>query len=122
MKKYIISLFISSLVQMTVFAQDTIPHVQGKVTISVKKGTIECDLTLSNMPRLDDYYLRLNSGMNIRYIKNAEPFMSPLNYERSLQDTFSSGESSAYYISALTESGKYLPHAIRFNYVGMGSR
>lgn len=119
MKKYIISLFISSLVQMTIFAQDTIPHVQGKVTISVKKGTIECDLTLSNMPRLDDYYLRLNSGMNIRYIKNAEPFMSPLNYERSLQDTFSSGESSAYYISALTESGKYLPHAIRFNYVGM---
>jgi len=119
MKKYIISLFISSLVQMTIFAQDTIPHVQGNVTISVKKGTIECDLTLSNMPRLSDYYLRLNSGMNIRYIKNAEPFMSPLSYERSLHDTFSSGESSAYYISALTESGKYLPHAIRFNYVGM---
>lgn len=119
MKKDIISLFISSLVQMTIFAQDTIPHVQGNVTISVKKGTIECDLTLSNMPRLSDYYLRLNSGMNIRYIKNAEPFMSPLSYERSRHDTFSSGESSAYYINALTESGKYLPHAIRFNYVGM---
>ncbi len=119
MKKYIIGLFIYSMVQMTIYAQDTIPHVQGNVTISVKKGTIECDLTLSNMPRLSDYYLRLNSGMNIRYIKNAEPFMLPLQYERSLQDTLSFGESSAYYIPSWTESGKYLPHAIRFNYVGM---
>jgi hypothetical protein len=31
----------------------------------------------------------------------------------------SSGESSAYYIPAWNETGKYLPHAIRFNYVGM---
>jgi len=104
---------------MTTSAQDTIPHVKGNVTISVKKGTIECDLTLSNMPRLSDYYLRLNSGMNIRYIKNAEPFMLPLQYERSSQDSLSSGESAAYYIPAWNESGKYLPQAIRFNYVGM---
>jgi hypothetical protein len=85
--------------------QDTIPHVQGKVTISVKKGTIECDLVLSNMPRLSDYYLRLNAGMNIRYIKNAEASMSPLQYERSLQDTLSSGESLAYYIPGWNSSG-----------------
>jgi hypothetical protein len=45
--------------------------------------------------------------------------MLPLQYERSLQDTLSSGESLAYYIPAWSESGKYLPHAIRFNYVGM---
>jgi len=104
---------------MTIYGQDTIPHVQGKVTVSIKKGTIECDLILSNMPRLSDYYLRLNSGMNIRYIKNAEESMAPLPYERSLQDTLSSGESLAYYIPAYTKSGKYLPRAIRFNYVGM---
>jgi hypothetical protein len=119
MKKYFIAALFSSLSSMTIYAQDTIPHVQGKVTISVKKGTIECDLILSNMPRLNDYYLRLNSGMNIRYIKNAEASTSPLQYERSLQDTLSSGESSAYYIPAYNKSGKYLPHAIRFNYVGM---
>jgi len=119
MRKCIVGLLFSSLGPMTIYAQDTIPHVQGKVTISVKKGTIECDLILSNMPRLSDYYLRLNSGMNIRYIKNAEASMSPLQYERSLQDTLSSGESLAYYIPAWNKSGKYLPHAIRFNYVGM---
>lgn len=119
MNNYIVSLLFFSLSSMTISAQDTIPHVKGNVTISVKKGTIECDLTLSNMPRLRDYYFRLNSGMNIRYIKNAEPFMLPLQYEKSLQDTLASGESSGYFIPGWNESGKYLPHAIRFNYVGM---
>lgn len=119
MKKYFVGLLFSSLTSMIIQAQDTIPHVKGKVTISVKKGTIECDLTLSNMPRLNDYYFRLNSGMNIRFIKNAEPSMSPLQYERSLLDTLSSGESLAYYIPARNKSGKYLPHAVRFSYVGM---
>ena len=119
MKKNVIGVLFLSLVSMIVPAQDTVPHVQGNVTISVRRGTIECDLTLTNMPRLTDYYLRLNSGMNIRYIKNAEGSLSPLPYERSLQDTLSSGESLAYYIPAYNQSGKYLPKAIRFNYVGM---
>ena len=118
MKKYFLSTLFSSLALMPLFAQNTIPHVQGTVTVSVKNGTIECDLTLSNMPKLTDYYLRLNSGMNIRYIKNAELSMLPLRYERSLQDSLSSGESLAYYIPAYNKSGKYLPHAIRFSYVG----
>lgn len=119
MNKNIFSLLLFSLVSMVTFAQDTIPHVKGNVVISVKNGTIECDLTLSNMPRLSDYFIRLNSGMNIRYIKNADPLMLPLRYERSLQDTLSYGESSAYYIPSYNVSGKYLPHTIRFNYVGM---
>jgi hypothetical protein len=118
MKKYIFSLFISSIAAVTLLAQDTIPHVQGNITISVSKGTIDCDLILSNMPRLTDYFIRLNSGMNIRYIKNAEASMLPLEYEKSLQDTLSSGESLAYYILAYNKWGKYLPHAIHFNYTG----
>jgi len=119
MRQIIASLFLVFLTSFTSSAQDTVPHIKGNVKISIKKGTIECDLTLSNMPKVSDYYLRLNSGMNIRYIKNTEPLMLPLQYERSLQDTLSSGESSAYYIPAWTVSGKYLPHTIRFNYVGM---
>jgi hypothetical protein len=119
MEKYLNCFLFLILSIKTIYAQDTIPHVQGKVNISVKKGTIECDLTLSNMPRVSDYYLRLNAGMNIHYIKNAEGLMQPLEYERSLQDTLSSGESLAYYIPAYNKSGKYLPKAIRFNYVGM---
>src|ERR1700750_726709 len=119
MRKYFTGVLCTFLASMALYAQDTIPNIQGKVTISVKKGTIECDLILSNMPRLSNYFLRLNSGMNIRFIKNAEESMFPLPYERSMQDSLSFGESLAYYIPANTKSGKYLPHAIRFNYVGM---
>lgn len=104
---------------MTAISQDTVPHVEGHITISIKRGTIECDLILSNMPRLTDYYLRLNSGMNIRYIKNAEGPAESMTYDKSLQDTLSSGETSAYFVPAYNKSGKYLPHAIHFNYVGM---
>ncbi|HEY0040234.1 MAG TPA: hypothetical protein VGB71_06195, partial [Flavisolibacter sp.] len=86
MKECFVAVLITSLSYMTIHAQDTIPHVKGNVTFSVKKGTIECDLILSNMPQLSDYYFRLNSGMNIRYIKNAEPGMLPLRYQRSLED------------------------------------
>lgn len=116
MRKYLVILL--SVISLPAYAQDTIPHVKGNINISVKKGTIECDLVLSNMPRLSDYYLRLNSGMNIRYIKNAEGFAS-LPYERSAHDTLSSGESSAYYIPGNSKGGKFLPYSIRFNYVGM---
>jgi len=119
MKNYLLISSLSAMASMSVMAQDTIPHVQGKVNISVQKGTIECDLTLSNMPRLNDYYLRLNAGMNVLYIKNAEAGMSPLRFERSSQDSLSSGESLAYYIPAFNKSGKYLPQAIQLKYVGM---
>ena len=119
MTKYLFTALCATLAWMTVYSQDTIPHIAGNVKISVKKGTIECDLVLSNMPRLNDYYLRLNAGMNIRYIRNAEGPGSSLPYEKSLRDTLSSGEPIAYYIPAYNPSGKYLPHAIHFNYVGM---
>jgi len=119
MKKFFVIAALMFLPWIFTRAQDTIPHVKGNITISIKKGTFECDLVVSNMPRLEDYFFRLNSGMNIRYIKNAEPNMLPLDYEKSLKDTLSSGESSAYYIPSWSKSGKYLPYTVRFNYVGM---
>ncbi|MEZ4920236.1 MAG: hypothetical protein R2792_14120, partial [Saprospiraceae bacterium] len=120
MKKHVIGLAFLLIASITNYAQDTIPHVEGSISISIKKGTIECDLTLSNMPRLSEYYLRLNSGMNIRYIKIGEPFNTQLKYENSLHDTLSSGESTAYFIPQPGNSEKkYLPNTIRMNYVGM---
>lgn len=119
MRRSLLNVFLFTMLSLRAHAQDTIPHLQGKVNISIKKGTIECDLILSNMPRISDYYIRLNSGMNIRYIKNAEESTFPLSFERSMKDTMSYGESIAYFIAAHNKSGKYLPHAIRFNYVGM---
>jgi len=99
-------------------AQDTIPVLKGKVNISIVKGTMECNFILSNIPRINDYYIRLNSGMNIRYIKN--PYgLNPLHFDKSLQDTLSSGEATAYYLKGYNVFGKYLPKAIQISYVGM---
>ena len=119
MKKYFVVVLLMLLNNLNTRAQDTIPHVKGTVTISVQSGTIACDLVLSNMPQLSDYYFRLNAGMNIQYIKNAEPNMLPLRYEKSFADSLSSGESLAYFIPSFSASGKYLPQAVRFQYTGM---
>jgi hypothetical protein len=48
-------------------AQPTSPLITGNVSISVTKGTMACDLVLSNLPAVKNYVIRLNSGMKIHY-------------------------------------------------------
>lgn len=43
MNQFIAFLFFFFVLSATTVAQDPVPHVKGNVTISVKKGTIECD-------------------------------------------------------------------------------
>ena len=99
-------------------AQDSIPLLKGKVKLSVTKGTMECDFILSNVPRINDYVIRINSGMNIRYLKNLDAG-NLIYYDKSSTDSFSTGESSAYFFGANGGRGKFLPKAIQFKYVGM---
>ncbi len=81
------------------YAQETSPMLTGNVNISIKKGTIECEFTLSDLPDIDvkDCVIRLNSGMNIRYFRDTL-HKQPLDYDVDLKDTLSSGESFAYYL------------------------
>lgn len=102
----------------TASAQDSIPLLKGKVTISITKGTMDCDFTLSSMPRIEDYVIRINSGMNILYFKNLDA-NNLIYYDKSFTDTLSSGESNAYYFANNKRNGKFLPHAIQFRYMGM---
>ena len=44
--------------------------IKGKVDVSITKGTIQCDFTLSKLPRIKDYYILLNAGLNIRNIRD----------------------------------------------------
>jgi len=118
MIKYRISFFVLMILMLRSKAQDTIPFLKGRVDISITRGTIECDFTLSNLPKISDYYIRLNSGMNIRYIKSLNG-TGPLRYSRSTDDTLSTGEAGAYFLKAYNEVGKFLPRAIQLKYVGM---
>lgn len=118
MKQLICACTLVVLVATQAVCQDTIPMLKGKVDISVTKGTFSCDLTLSHFPNIDDYYIRLNSGMNIRYMRNPDG-LAALNYDKSLKDTLATGEANAWYIGANNSSGKYLPQAVEINYTGM---
>src|SRR5215467_623766 len=71
--------------------QDTIPLLKGEVDISLANGTFKCDLVLQNIPRIQDYVIRLNSGMNPLYFKSLDnDFL--IYYDKSLHDTLSTGE------------------------------
>ena len=116
--KSIITILISLLPVISVLAQNRSPLLTGTVNISITKGTFSCDLTLSDLPDVEDYFIRLNSGMNLLNIKSVADDDSLLYYEKSLVDTLSTGESAAYYFPGKNGKGKYLPSALRFKYVG----
>jgi hypothetical protein len=100
-------------------AQSVTPTIAGNVKISIKKGTFECDLTMSDIPDITDYVIRLNSGMNIRYFKDMEA-PGPLYYDVDKTDTLSYGETIAYYLHEnIGNRGRYLPKNLKLKYGGM---
>ena len=50
-----------------------IPHLEGKIIVSIKSGTIDAELTLKNLPKTDNYTIWLNAGLNIEYFKEFYP-------------------------------------------------
>lgn len=71
MKNLLVLTIILSSIQLQ--AQEKAPMITGKVNISIKEGTFECDVTLSDIPHLKDYFIRLNSGMNVLHFRSKEP-------------------------------------------------
>ncbi|WP_222843480.1 gluzincin family metallopeptidase [Roseivirga misakiensis] len=110
-------LFIITIIG-NISAQEKHPVLTGEVEISISEGTFECDLTLSDIPRIKDYFIRLNSGMNILHMRSKKPHDFLVYYDRSLNDTLSSGESNAYYFGDNTGKNKFLPESIQFKYTG----
>lgn len=112
------ALIFSFLCFFSVLSQEKTPFVKGKVNIFVKEGTFECDLTLSDIPSLKNYFIRLNSGMNLLHIKSKKPKEFVIGYKKSRKDTTSTGESLAYFFPDSSGEGKFLPQELQFKYVG----
>jgi len=110
--------FTSVLFTLQSFSQEKAPLLTGKVKISIKEGTFDCDLTLSDIPRINNYFLRINSGMNMLNFKSKSPDEFLIYWDKSLYDTTSTGESNAYYFPDNTRKGKFLPGNVQFKYVG----
>jgi len=117
MKQLLFSLFILGN-SVAINAQETLPHIKGTVKISVEQGTFECDFTLSNLPKIDDYLIRLNAGMNLLHFRSLQPHDFVVGYDVSKHDSLSSGESIAYYFPDNTGKGKFLPQELQIRYVG----
>ncbi|MCI5056707.1 hypothetical protein [Phaeodactylibacter sp.] len=117
-EKLLSTILIIGLGFFQLHAQHTSPLLSGKVEISITEGTFECDLTLSDIPTIEDYFIRINAGMNILHIRSKKPYDFLIYFKKSLKDTLSSGETAAYYFEDNSGKGKFLPEEIQFRYVG----
>jgi hypothetical protein len=104
----------------TANAQDKTPMIKGSVEISVKKGTIACDLFVTNLPDIKNYVIRLNSGMNIHYFKDVKRSNEALYYDMDTKDSIQSDETKAYYLHENRGNpARYLPEELEMKYLGM---
>lgn len=96
--------------------QIQIPHISGTITISVKNGTIACDLEMSNLPRIKGYSLLLNSGFNIDYIRDST---DKFGYRYNRYYNSDKGyEALQYFLPASDNKNRFLPKKFRIKYVG----
>lgn len=110
----------SILASAALYAQDSSPLITGTVNISITKGTIACDLVLSHLPRIDNYVIRLNSGMNIHYFKDLDRGDGALYYDMDTKDSIGSDETKAYYLHENRGNpARYIPKKLRVKYLGM---
>ncbi|HET6255424.1 MAG TPA: hypothetical protein VFE32_15195 [Puia sp.] len=101
-------------------AQQSSPLIKGNVTISITRGTIACDLVLSDLPDIRNYVIRLNSGMNIHYFKDLNWSGPALYYDMDTKDSIGSDATKAYYLHENRGNpARYIPKVLEVNYLGM---
>ncbi len=118
MRVFYLLVFFTFISIILVFGQNNVPKLSGEVVISVKNGTFQCDLELTDLELPQEYFIRLNSGMNIlnMEVKNPDAFL--VGFNRDLTDSIQSDETVSYYIPSNTKGEKFCPNNIRFRYVG----
>lgn len=112
MKKILTSLCLQLVVNHVLLAQS--PHLQGKVKISILNGTIDGNIEVSNVPNLEDYSIRLNSGLNIKYFRDSTDAFNFKNAK--FYDDEKSSETFQYVLG--NNTGKILPQKFTVNYSG----
>lgn len=116
MKKLILVLISVLLLGGNVFAQEESPFISGTVKISITEGTFDCDLTVSDIPRMKDYFIRINSGMNILNFQSLEPNNFVIGEGKKYDKN--AFEAMSYYFPDNTGKGKFMPQKLRVRYVG----
>jgi hypothetical protein len=93
------------------------PTIKGNVKISIYKGIIECDFTVTDYPLIKDYIIILNKGLNIRYFRNIEDdynYAFDYNFYENV-----SAEGMGYFFPSNKGKTKFLPkNGFQISYVG----
>ena len=118
MKKIILISILSYLICGITYGQNKKPKISGVVKISIEEGTIEAEVTLSDYSHINNYLIRLNSGLNIRNIESLEPDNFLLGFRREFADSLRTYETFSYYFPAAERGEKLLPSKLKFRYSG----
>lgn len=97
----------------TVFAQHT--TLCGTVKISIEKGTLDGDLTLTEFPEIENYRLAINSGLNVEYIKDQDNRNIDFSKQYSSKLSY---ESFLYSFPTKEKEGIFLPKSINVKFTG----
>lgn len=115
MKNLLLFVAISLLfISETISAQT--PHVKGTIAVSTQNGTLQGDVTISNLPRVENYVILLNKGLNIEFLRNEDKKVN--YYFDSNYDEEVSEEGFQYFIPNDDRTGKFLPKELRIKYTG----
>ncbi|MDP5459687.1 hypothetical protein [Alishewanella sp. SMS8] len=106
--------FIFVLSSTAVFAEPL--RLSGTLILSIEKGTIEAELKLSNIPKIKNYYIFINSGLNIEYFRDKDDSFN-YAYRKKYNDEYSY-ESFGYYLPDNSGKEKFLPASLNFKYTG----
>ena len=87
------------------FAQT--PTLSGTMEISIEKGTIDCNFTLSDIPTIDNYEILINAGLNINYLLDIKN-KNVIGYDRRYDPNISE-ESFLYSFPNGNNNGKIHP-------------
>lgn len=93
-----------------------VPHLEGKVFVSIQSGTIDADLILKNLPKTDNYTIWLNSGLNIEYFRDINDQFN-FSYNTEYINELST-EALQHYFPSNDNKSRYLPNALKVKYTG----
>ncbi|TJY37794.1 gluzincin family metallopeptidase [Pontimicrobium aquaticum] len=87
-------------------------NIKGTVEIDMNSGLINCDFDLSNIPKIEEYRILLNKGMNIKYFKDDKNQLISYNGHHNGN---TNGEAIEY---TLRTDTTYIPSKLHVTYRG----
>jgi len=73
----------------------------------VTNGTIDANFSLNNIPKIKNYYIFINSGLNIQYLRDTKDGFN-YSYQKDYNNEYSD-ESFVYCLPDKTGKEKFLP-------------